>query len=88
MTIGLGYLVGGIIPLMPYFFISRAHIALLYSCALTGVVLLIFGAIKSRVTGAGNGIAGYLWGALSTLMVGGAAAVAAYGIVALLETDS
>ena len=28
---------------------------------------------------------GYIWGAFSTLLVGGAAAAAAYGIVALLE---
>lgn len=83
----MGYLVGGIIPLIPYFFISHAHVALLYSCILTGVILLIFGAIKSRVTGAGTGIAGYIWGACSTLMVGGAAAGAAYGIVALLERE-
>ncbi|KAG6380198.1 VIT family-domain-containing protein [Boletus reticuloceps] len=86
ITIGLGYLIGGIIPLFPYFFFSRAHIALIYSCLLTGFVLLIFGAVKARVTGAGQGIKGYLWGAVSTLLVGGAAAAAAYGIVALLET--
>ncbi|KAI1792484.1 VIT family-domain-containing protein [Ganoderma leucocontextum] len=82
-TIGMGYLVGGLIPLLPYFFQPVAHIALIYSCVLTGVVLLIFGAVKARVTGAG----GYVWGALSTLMVGGAAAAAAYGIVAALERD-
>lgn len=87
VTIGLGYLVGGIVPLIPYFFISRAHVALLYSCILTGVVLLVFGAIKARVTGAGNDAAGYIWGAVSTLMVGGAAAAAAYGMVALFERD-
>ncbi|KAF8128672.1 Ccc1 family [Boletus edulis] len=86
ITIGLGYLIGGIIPLIPYFFFSRAHIALIYSCLLTGFVLLVFGAVKARVTGAGQGIKGYLWGAVSTLLVGGAAAAAAYGIVALLET--
>ncbi|KAF9224853.1 DUF125-domain-containing protein [Gyrodon lividus] len=85
ITIGLGYLVGGIIPLAPYFFVTRAHVALLYSCLLTGLVLLVFGAIKARVTGAGNGAKGYLWGAVSTLLVGGAAAAAAYAIVALLE---
>ncbi|KAI6145262.1 Ccc1 family [Pisolithus tinctorius] len=85
ITIGLGYLIGGIIPLVPYFFISRAHIALLYSCILTGLVLLVFGAVKARVTGASNNAAGYVWGALSTLMVGGAAAGAAYGIVAFFE---
>ncbi|KIJ63582.1 hypothetical protein HYDPIDRAFT_113052 [Hydnomerulius pinastri MD-312] len=85
ITIGLGYLIGGIIPLFPYFFVATAHVALLYSCLLTGLVLLIFGAIKARVTGAGGGPAGYLWGAVSTLMVGGAAAAAAYAIVGLLE---
>ncbi|KAI6040351.1 VIT family-domain-containing protein [Pisolithus marmoratus] len=87
MTLGLGYLIGGIIPLIPYFFISRAHVALLYSCILTGVVLLVFGAIKARVTGAGNDTAGYVRGAVSTLMVGGAAAAAAYGVVVLFEGD-
>jgi VIT1/CCC1 family predicted Fe2+/Mn2+ transporter len=84
-TIGMGYLVGGFIPLLPYFFIPRAHVALLYSCLLTGVVLLVFGAIKARVTGAGAGLKGYVWGAVSTLLVGGAAAGAAYGIVKALE---
>ncbi|KAH9971784.1 membrane fraction protein [Russula vinacea] len=51
-TIGMGYLVGGAIPLFPYFFIPTAHIALVYSSILTGIVLLIFGAVKARVTGA------------------------------------
>ena len=82
----MGYLLGGVIPLLPYFFIPKAHIALMYSSILTGIVLLVFGAVKARVTGAaGKGVAGYVWGAVSTLAVGGAAAAAAYGIVALLE---
>ncbi|KAI0649887.1 VIT family-domain-containing protein [Trametes meyenii] len=84
-TIGMGYLIGGLIPLLPYFFEPVAHIALIYSCILTGLVLLIFGAVKARVTGAGAGAGGYVWGAVSTLLVGGAAAGAAYGIVAALE---
>ena len=85
MTIGIGYLIGGVIPLLPYIFISRANVALLYSCILTGAVLLVFGGVKARVTGAANGQLGYLWGALSMLMVGGAAAAAAYGMVVLVE---
>ncbi|KAI0703019.1 membrane fraction protein [Cytidiella melzeri] len=85
-TIGMGYLIGGFIPLLPYFFVPRAHIALIYSCIVTGVVLLIFGAVKARITGAGQGYGGYVYGALSTLLVGGAAAAAAYGLVALLES--
>jgi VIT1/CCC1 family predicted Fe2+/Mn2+ transporter len=85
-TIGMGYLLGGVIPLLPYFFIPKAHIALMYSSIFTGIVLLVFGAVKARITGAaGKGAGGYVWGAVSTLAVGGAAAAAAYGIVALLE---
>ncbi|EKM56645.1 uncharacterized protein PHACADRAFT_253872 [Phanerochaete carnosa HHB-10118-sp] len=85
-TIGMGYLIGGIIPLLPYFFIPRARTALIYSCIITGVILIIFGAVKARVTGAaGQGFGGYVWGAFSTLLVGGAAAAAAYGLVAALE---
>ncbi|KAI0657531.1 DUF125-domain-containing protein [Cubamyces menziesii] len=85
-TIGMGYLIGGLIPLLPYFFEPVAHIALIYSCVVTGVVLLIFGAVKARVTGAaGANAGGYVWGAVSTLLVGGAAAAASYGIVAALE---
>ncbi|KAF9230362.1 VIT family-domain-containing protein [Melanogaster broomeanus] len=76
ITIGLGYLVGGIIPLLPYFFFDQAHVALLYSCLLTGLVLLIFGAIKARVTGAGRGSNGIHLGCT---------AAAAYAIVGLLE---
>lgn len=84
-TIGMGYLLGGLIPLLPYFFIARAHVALMYSALVTGITLIIFGAVKTHVTGASGGIRGYIWGALSTLAVGGAAAGAAYGIVAALE---
>ena len=63
-----------------------AHIALVYSCLLTGFVLVIFGIVKARVTGAaGRGVGGYVYGAVSTLLVGGAAAGAAYGLVAALE---
>ncbi|KIP05608.1 hypothetical protein PHLGIDRAFT_14405 [Phlebiopsis gigantea 11061_1 CR5-6] len=85
-TIGMGYLLGGIIPLLPYFFVPRARTALIYSSIVTGIVLLLFGAVKARITGAaGRGAGGYIWGAFSTLLVGGAAAAAAYGLVAALE---
>lgn len=86
-TIGMGYLLGGLIPLLPYFFISRAHVALLYSALVTGITLLVFGVIKTHVSGAQGGFKGYIWGAVSTLLVGGMAAGAAYGIVAVLEKE-
>lgn len=86
-TIGMGYLIGGIIPLIPYFFIPNAQVALIYSSMITGIVLLCFGAVKARVTGAARRSADYVWGAVSTLMVGGLAAAAAFGIVRALETN-
>ena len=85
-TIGMGYLLGGLIPLIPYFFIPRAHTALIYSSVFTGVVLLIFGAVKARITGATESKLDYVWGAVTTLLVGGLAAGAAFGIVRALET--
>ncbi|KAG2136006.1 VIT family-domain-containing protein [Suillus clintonianus] len=87
-TIGMGYLLGGIIPLLPYFFIPRALEALQISCIITGIVLLIFGAVKARVTGAARSIWGYIWGAVSTMAVGGFAAAAAYGLVVAVERSS
>lgn len=85
-TIGMGYLIGGIIPLIPYFFIPIASTALIWSSIVTGIVLLIFGAVKTRVTGAGTGFKGVVYGAVSTLLVGGAAAAAAFAIVRALES--
>ena len=53
---------------------------------MTGIILLIFGAVKAWIIGAaGKGFGGYLWGTVSTLLVGGAAAGATYVIIALME---
>src|SRR5581483_3364328 len=49
LTIGLSYIVGGIIPLLPYFFIGDSQHALYYSCAITIVCLFVFGYFKSKV---------------------------------------
>ena len=85
-TIGTGYLIGGLVPLLPYFFIEKVSTALLYSSILTGVVLLLFGAVKTHVTGAKGGAGGYIYGAVSMLFVGGAAAACAFAVVRALET--
>ncbi|KDQ18295.1 hypothetical protein BOTBODRAFT_28709 [Botryobasidium botryosum FD-172 SS1] len=84
-TIGMGYFLGGLVPLVPYFFIPKAQTALIYSCLITGIILLIFGAVKTHVTGATGGARGYIWGAVSMLIVGGAAAGAAFGLVKAIE---
>lgn len=58
LTIGLSYFLGGLIPLAPYFFIHLAVQALWWSVGITGVVLLLFGAVKAYVSGAEIGVAG------------------------------
>jgi VIT1/CCC1 family predicted Fe2+/Mn2+ transporter len=72
-TIGGAYVVGGLIPLLPYMLFSATRPALILSCALTGAALLAFGWLKARATGLPP-----LRGAVQTLGVGGAAALVAY----------
>jgi len=85
LTIGLSYFIGGIIPLLPYMFVEQASKALFLSVVITGLILLIFGVVKQRVTGGEGGVKGYAYGAVSTLAVGGLAAGASWLIVGLLE---
>jgi VIT1/CCC1 family predicted Fe2+/Mn2+ transporter len=72
-TIGGAYVVGGLIPLVPYVLLTETRPALLLSATLTGVALLGFGWLKARATGLPP-----LRGAVQTLAVGGLAAVVAY----------
>lgn len=58
LTIGLSYFLGGLIPLAPYFFFHLAIKALWWSVGITGVVLLLFGAVKAYVSGAEIGVSG------------------------------
>ncbi|KAM7212143.1 VIT family domain containing protein [Rhypophila decipiens] len=67
-TMGLSYFVGGLIPMVPYFFMGSAMSALGVSCVITAVVLLAFGYLKSWVT-IRTRKAG-LWGAVQTLVIG------------------
>lgn len=73
ITIGISYIVGGIIPLSPYFFIADSQMALYYSCAVTLVCLFVFGYFKSKVTGQPP-----LSGAIKVLLIGALAAAAAF----------
>lgn len=73
LTIGLAYIVGGIIPLSPYFVVENAHQGLLYSMVVTLITLFIFGYFKSKVTGQNP-----LTGAIKVTLIGAAAAGAAY----------
>lgn len=47
VTMGLSYFIGGLVPMIPYFIMDSAQQALFVSIAITVVILLIFGYVKS-----------------------------------------
>ena len=80
MNIGLSYVVGGLVPLSPYFFIDTPVQALKVSVMVTLICLFIFGYFKSRMTGIQP------WtGALKVMLIGAVAAGAAYGVAKIFE---
>jgi vacuolar iron transporter family protein len=81
-NIGLSYVVGGLVPLSPYFFIDEPIEALKYSVLVTLVCLFIFGWFKSRLTGVNA-----WWGAIRVTMIGAAAAAAAFGVAKIFENS-
>ena len=78
LTIAGAYMAGGLVPLSPYFFVRSAQAGLLPSVAMTLVALFAFGWAKGRFTGAGPIKSG-----LQTVLVGGLAAAAAFGLARL-----
>ena len=62
-------------PLTPYFIVREAHRALGVSVVFTLIALAVFGALKGRATGAPP-----LRSGLQTVLVGGLAAAAAFGL--------
>jgi VIT1/CCC1 family predicted Fe2+/Mn2+ transporter len=79
MTIAGSYVLGGLIPLLPYM-LGTSQTALPASVGITLLALLLFGAIKGRITGAGAVRSG-----LQTVTIGGLAAAAAFGLAHLLS---
>jgi len=80
LTIAVSYVVGGLIPLSPYFVAASVGGALRVSVALTLVALLVFGYVKGRFTGAHP-----LRSALQTVLIGGLAAAAAFAIARMIS---
>jgi VIT1/CCC1 family predicted Fe2+/Mn2+ transporter len=79
-TIGFSYIVGGLIPLAPYFFGGELRNAFFASVAVTLSALAVFGGVKARFTGIP------VWrGGLQTALIGGLAATAAYLIARLFR---
>jgi len=79
LTIALAYVVGGFVPLFPYFVMDSPRRALVASVIVTSVTLFVFGYIKGKFT-----VATPLRSAFQTLAVGSLAAAAAYSIATLI----
>jgi VIT1/CCC1 family predicted Fe2+/Mn2+ transporter len=79
LVIGISYVVGGLIPLSAYFFTPTASQGLIYSTIITLICLLVFGFVKSKLTGQP-----LFRGALRVAFVGALAAGAAFGIAKLI----
>lgn len=79
-NIGASYVVGGLVPLSPYFFVSDPLTGLKISVVLTLICLFIFGYFKSKMTGVQP-----FWGALRVMLIGAMAAAAAFGVAKIFE---
>jgi VIT1/CCC1 family predicted Fe2+/Mn2+ transporter len=80
ITIAVSYILGGIVPLAPYMMNRGLYAALGWSVAVTLVALFIFGFVKGRLTGISP------WrGGLQTIVIGGLASAAAFGLARLIS---
>jgi VIT1/CCC1 family predicted Fe2+/Mn2+ transporter len=79
LTIALSYIVGGLVPLAPYFFVRSVHHALVSSVVATLLALLVFGYVKGKFTTSRP-----LSSAWQTALVGSLAATAAFTIAKLI----
>jgi vacuolar iron transporter family protein len=77
--IAISYIIGGLIPLSAYFFSDSAQQGLIYSSIITLICLVVFGLVKSKLTGQP-----LLKGALRVTLIGAAAAAAAFAIAKLI----
>jgi vacuolar iron transporter family protein len=79
-NIGFSYIVGGMIPLSPYFFMSNGLDGLKISSIITLICLFVFGYFKSKFTGVNK-----LGGAFRVMMIGALAAGYAFGSARLIQ---
>ncbi len=79
-NIGAAYIVGGLIPLTPYFLVGNIQQALLISVIVTLIALFVFGFFKAKATGQPT-----LTGAIKTTLIGALAAGTAFGIAKLIS---
>ncbi len=79
-NIGVSYVIGGLIPLSPYFFVHEGLTGLKISAFITLICLFIFGYFKSKITGV------HPWaGALRVMIIGALAAGCAFAVARLIQ---
>jgi len=74
-TIAASYIAGGLVPLAPYMIAGDLPTGLRFSVAVTLAALFVFGYVKGRLTGISP-----LRGGLQTVIIGGLASAAAFGL--------
>jgi VIT1/CCC1 family predicted Fe2+/Mn2+ transporter len=79
-NIGLSYVVGGLVPLSPYFFVTDGLTGLKVSAAITLCCLFIFGYFKSKLTGVHP-----MAGAVRVMVIGALAAGCAFAVAKLIQ---
>ncbi|KAB2624143.1 vacuolar iron transporter 1-like [Pyrus ussuriensis x Pyrus communis] len=80
MTIAFSYIVGGLVPLVPYMLIPIATRAVVASVVITILALMIFGFAKGHFTGTQP-----FKSAVQTAFIGAIASAAAYSIAKLFQ---
>ena len=79
-NIGASYVVGGLVPLMPYFFVAGTARGLQLSALITLICLFMFGYFKSKMTGVPP-----VTGALKVMFIGALAAAVAFSIARMIQ---
>lgn len=74
-TIALSYVLGGLVPLSSYMFVSDLRTALTFSVVVTLAALFVFGYVKGKLTGIPP-----IRGGVQTVVIGGLASAAAFGL--------
>lgn len=79
-TIAVAYILGGLVPLIPYMFIPIARKAVVASVLVTLLALLIFGYAKGHFTGNKP-----FRSAFQTALIGAVASAAAFGLAKAVQ---
>ncbi|KAM0716652.1 hypothetical protein Q7P37_008097 [Cladosporium fusiforme] len=83
LTVAVGYVCGGLVPLSPYLIVSSPEVALRWSMMVMALALFAFGWIKSAFNGVGSW-SYCLKSAVEMVILGGVAAAAAMGCVKMI----